>query len=167
MLVIFRTDASLQIGTGHVMRCLTLADELVKKGANCRFICREHEGHLLAMIQERGYTATALPSDSGMMKSGSEAGTPLYQSWLGADWLTDLEQTKNAIGSKTIDWLIVDHYSLDARWEGAMRSACVSLMVIDDLADRKHDCDLLLDQNFGRIPADYEHLVPSHCTKCS
>ena len=85
MLVTFRTDASLHIGTGHVMRCLTLADELANKGASCRFICREHDGHLLAFIHERGHTATGLPSDTGMIKAASEAGTNLHQSWLGAD----------------------------------------------------------------------------------
>jgi UDP-2,4-diacetamido-2,4,6-trideoxy-beta-L-altropyranose hydrolase len=59
-----------------------------------------------------------------------------------------------------VDWLIVDHYALDHRWETAMRLKCARIMCIDDLADRSHDCDLLLDQSLGRCSQDYVHLVP-------
>lgn len=165
-MIVFRADASLQIGTGHVMRCLTLADELKKNGENCLFVCREHSGHLLEIVRERGHAATGLPSapelTSSNTEDGIEDGTDHY-SWLGSDWTTDVEQTKIAISANTIDWLIVDHYALNARWESAMRNACAHLMVIDDLADRNHDCDLLLDQNYGRVRADYDCLVPANC----
>jgi UDP-2,4-diacetamido-2,4,6-trideoxy-beta-L-altropyranose hydrolase len=75
--------------------------------------------------------------------------------------LTDAIQTKEAIGDIGADWLIVDHYALDFRWEAHLRSCCRHIMAIDDLADRKQDCDLLLDQNLGRVPAEYDGLVPS------
>ena len=64
MLVLFRVDASLQIGTGHVMRCLTLATALRDRGAGCRFVCRDHEGNLLVRIRQAGFETAALPRDS-------------------------------------------------------------------------------------------------------
>tara|TARA_B100000787_G_scaffold165478_1_gene149421 strand:+ start:4713 stop:5825 length:1113 start_codon:yes stop_codon:yes gene_type:complete len=164
---VFRTDASLDIGSGHVMRCLTLADELCKQGASCRFICRTHAGNFLQLIRERGFEAYALPlqtslGDQSAQQSGVSERDIAYASWLGADWQKDAEQTRNAIGDMEVDCLIVDHYSIDARWEVAMRPSCNHLMVIDDLADRLHDCDLLLDQDFDEIYR-YSDLVPSSC----
>jgi UDP-2,4-diacetamido-2,4,6-trideoxy-beta-L-altropyranose hydrolase len=87
-----------------------------------------------------------------------------YAAWLGADSATDAVQTKAGFGATAVDWLIVDHYAIDARWERAMRSTCRKLMVIDDLADRIHHCDILLDQNFGRKVQAYRGLVPDSCT---
>ena len=166
MKIAFRTDASLQIGSGHVMRCLTLADSLIAIGASCRFICREHSGHLLELIRQRGHEAIGLPAT---ISSGSTAAvmadeTKLaHAAWLGTDWRNDAAETLNALQGELTDWLVVDHYALDARWEHVLRPACRKLMVIDDLADRDHDCDLLLDQNLGRQRQDYASLVPSQC----
>lgn len=165
MKVIFRTDASVQIGTGHVMRCLTLADALRAGGAECIFICRDHQGNLLEQIRQRGYLAKGLPTDTNesMLSDPVITTRSGYYSWLGADWSADVAQTKLGIGESMVDWLIVDHYAIDARWEQALRSVCHKLMVIDDLADRQHECDLILDQNLGCISADYSPLVPSDC----
>jgi UDP-2,4-diacetamido-2,4,6-trideoxy-beta-L-altropyranose hydrolase len=88
---------------------------------------------------------------------------PPHWCWLGVDWRADAQQTIAALGNARPDWLIVDHYALDARWERELRNSCRRLMVIDDLADRSHDCDLLLDQNIGRQVGDYEDLAPSFC----
>lgn len=158
--IVFRVDASLDIGTGHVIRCLTLADALRHRGANCQFVCRPHTGHLLDVIARRGYRAVALPAlttDMPLPKAG-----PAHAHWLGNDWGADAADTRYALGVRPVDWLVVDHYALDARWEQALRPACKRLMVIDDLADRAHDCDLLLDQNLGRISEDYGRLVSSN-----
>lgn len=164
--VIFRADASLDIGTGHVMRCLTLADELRNRGANCRFVCREHIGNLIALIQQRGYETHSLPStmDRGAIDDEQDERLPAHASWLGVDWLTDAQQTQAVLGVTPVDWIIVDHYALDTKWEHELRPACHHLMVIDDLADRPHDCNLLLDQNLGRTAADYDDLVPTDCS---
>lgn len=159
MNVAFRVDASRQIGSGHVMRCLTLADALTTHGARCLFISREHEGALFAPVRERGHSLVALPVVES--KGGSLNEIRLaHDAWLGADWRQDAAETREALGAVSFDWLIVDHYALDARWERALRPACNSLMAIDDLADRTHDCDLLLDQNLGRSATDYAALVP-------
>jgi UDP-2,4-diacetamido-2,4,6-trideoxy-beta-L-altropyranose hydrolase len=165
MRIVFRTDASVQIGIGHVMRCLTLADALRANGADCRFICREHPGNLLKQIRQRGYAALGLPvsSDIPMSRDNEDVAQSNHSAWLGSDWATDAAQTKVGAGETAVDWLIVDHYALDVRWERALRSMCRKLMVIDDLADRHHDCDLLLDQNLGRDATDYGELVPKDC----
>ena len=159
MHIALRTDASLHIGTGHVMRCLTLADALRERGAQSTFICRPHAGHLLELIQQRGHTAKALaPSDDAY----SALADPSHAKWLGTDWASDAAQTQQALGDQVVDWLVVDHYALDCRWEQALRPHTRCIMAIDDLADRPHDCDLLLDQNLGRQPKDYGGLLSRH-----
>jgi UDP-2,4-diacetamido-2,4,6-trideoxy-beta-L-altropyranose hydrolase len=163
MHVAFRTDASSQIGTGHIVRCLTLADALREQGAECLFVCRAHEGHWMKHVRSRGYAVRALPMPQVSEPFVSDLA---HASWLGVDWQTDAAQTRQALGSEAFDWLIVDHYALDCRWESASRSSCKRIMVIDDLADRQHDCDLLLDQNYGSSDERYLGLVPSDCTQC-
>ncbi len=159
--IAFRVDASLQIGTGHVMRCLTLADALREQGARCSFVGRPHKGHLLELIAQRGHQALALPE----LQEGARhdlSGTA-HSHWLGTDWATDAKDTQHAIskmmGGEPLDWLVMDHYALDERWEEALRPQAKRIMVIDDLADRPHACDLLLDQNLGRKSEHYSDLL--------
>lgn len=159
MQIAFRTDASLQIGTGHVMRCLTLADAMRKRGVQSTFMCRQHDGHLLSVIKLRGHTATVLPPTDDEF---STSAVPTHAEWLGTDWASDAIQTRQALGTQVVDWLVVDHYALDSRWELALRPHTRRIMVIDDLADRPHDCDLLLDQNLGRQVKDYVGLISNH-----
>lgn len=165
MHIAFRADASLQIGTGHVMRCLTLADAARERGARCTFLCRPLAGNLLNLVTERGHQALSLSPRAGNACPKHE--DPAHAAWLGTDWTTDAEDTGRALEAvldrHQLDWLIVDHYALDWRWETALRSYCERLMVIDDLADRPHQADLLLDQNLGRESQDYAGLVPAHC----
>ncbi len=159
MQIAFRTDASLQISTGHVMRCLTLADALAERGAQSTFICRPHAGHLMDLIQQRGHTAKVLsPADDAYTAPED----PSHAKWLGTDWASDAAQTQHALGEQVLDWLVVDHYALDRRWEQAMRPYTRRIIAIDDLADRPHDCDLLLDQNLGRQAKDYAGLLSRH-----
>jgi UDP-2,4-diacetamido-2,4,6-trideoxy-beta-L-altropyranose hydrolase len=140
------------------MRCLALADALRKRGVQCRFICRKHQGNLLDYIAQHGYETIELsPSVVGHEASAY----PAHAAWLGVDWVTDSEQTRQAFGVQPADWLVVDHYALDRRWEQSLKPYCQRIMVIDDLADRKHDCHLLLDQNLGRLAQDYYSLVES------
>ncbi len=161
MRVIFRADASTQIGTGHVMRCLALADALRDRGARCGFVCREHPGHLLNLIRKRGHEVHALPLTEAPPLVGLSGAHYDHADWLGADWASDAQQTLTAIRGMPVDWLVLDHYALDARWEKQVGVHCGKLLVIDDLADRPHDCYLLLDQNLNRRPADYDQLCPS------
>lgn len=157
MNVFFRTDASLDIGTGHVMRCITLADTLRKRDAVCTFICRSHSGHLMDLIAKRGHGFVALNNKNAM--ATAQPTDLLHSAWLGTDWRTDAQESREALGIERPDWLVVDHYALDYRWERSLRAYCRNLMVIDDLADRSHDCDVLLDQNLGRNIKDYDGLL--------
>ncbi len=166
MNIVFRTDASHQIGTGHIMRCLTLAKALRDRGAECRFICREHAGNLIGLLQKQEFEVIPLPvPDVGFRHLPEIDAPPLaHASWLGTNWATDAEQSIVGTGDTAVDWLIVDHYALDARWESAMRQKCRKLLVIDDIADRRHDCDLLLDQNlFSDMAERYTDRLPVHC----
>jgi UDP-2,4-diacetamido-2,4,6-trideoxy-beta-L-altropyranose hydrolase len=160
---VFRVDASVQIGTGHVMRCLTLADTLRSRGVRGRFACRAHTGHLFETIRGRGHEVLPLDSDSNWPHIAPSSSEPSYASWLGVPWQMDARETMAALQGAVAEWLVVDHYALDARWEGAMRPAYRRLLAIDDLADRPHACDMLLDQNLGREAADYDRLVPETC----
>lgn len=174
--IAFRTDASLQMGSGHVMRCLTLADALTAQGAQCHFISQAHPGHLLDVIRQRGHKVNSLvaPVQQSQAAIKNIASTvqdtqqnqqpePAHAAWLGSTWQTDTQETAKVLTSLQPDWLVVDHYALDQRWESALQPHYQKLMVIDDLADRAHCCDLLLDQNLGRQPQDYVALVPAHC----
>jgi len=163
MRVLFRADASVQIGSGHVMRCLTLADALRAQGAECQFVCREHEGNLMGHIRSRGYKVFPLPSP--IVNASFQSDLP-HASWLRVDWTTDADQTRQILRNQIFDWLIVDHYALDRRWESALRSSCKRIMAIDDLADRQHDCDLLLDQNYGSSPERYSGLIFAAHLQC-
>lgn len=170
MNIVFRADASLAIGTGHIMRCLTLADALHVHGAQCYFVCKTHPGHMLDLIRQRGHVAIAIDTrmiDTNVSSTGNEELRLAHDAWLGGGWREDAEETLKAVAGLTVDWLIVDHYALDIRWEGMLRPTSHRLMVIDDLADRHHDCDLLLDQNwFGdETQQRYKSYVPEKC-KC-
>lgn len=156
----FRVDASLVTGSGHVMRCLTLADALRAGGADCHFLCREHPGHLIDVIRGRGHDCTPLPPGPSATTAGS--GRP-YGDWLGTTQEEDARQCRPLLEALRPDWLIVDHYALDAGWESALRPTCRGLLAIDDLGDRPHACNVLLDQNLGHSPALYAGLVPPHC----
>jgi UDP-2,4-diacetamido-2,4,6-trideoxy-beta-L-altropyranose hydrolase len=160
MQVCFRADASLDIGSGHVMRCLTLADALVHRGASVRFIARAHEGHLADTIRQRGHQLDLLPTG---VNGQSVTGGLTHAPWLGATQEDDAAATGAILVGQVMDWMVVDHYALDHRWESSLRGHCRNLMVIDDLADRRHDCDLLLDQNLGRDASDYAAWVPEAC----
>ena len=159
MKIFIRADSSGRIGGGRVTRCLTLAERLRRDGCDVTFISRELPGNILPMVESRGFRLRRLP-----FLSEDETG---YEGCLGADWRTDAEETIEALkAAGGADWVIVDHYSLDWKWESEMRPHTGQVMVIDDLADRRHDCDLLLDQNLHDLPgAGYDSLLPDGCVK--
>lgn len=165
MHVLFRVDAADHIGTGHLMRCLTLAKSLRAKGAEVLFVCRDHVGERTAVLRQHGFACQLLPAPAGgRADAGYEPPVPAHAGWLGTDWQEDAEETA-AIARQVqpLDLIVVDHYALEARWEARLRSHARRLMAIDDLADRRHATDLLLDQNLGRLSADYRPLVPDDC----
>ena len=170
--ILFRCDASLSIGSGHVMRCRTLARELHQRGAAVTFLCRRQPGDLVSLLDQE-FSVLALPEQPLAACEGLE-GRELYGAWLGCNQVTDAAQCLEALaqaGITSASWLVADHYSLDARWEAQLLAgladsdAAPKLLVIDDLADRPHQADLLLDQNFFGEATDqrYQGLVPPQC----
>lgn len=164
MNIVIRTDASSIAGTGHAMRCLTLAKALRGRGAAVSFVCREHIGHLGALILDMGFEVHLLEGCDGPDATGEESLS--HSSWLGATQARDAAQTLavvEAMGVKP-DWLVVDHYAIDQRWEKRLRPAVGRIMAIDDLADRSHDCDVLLDQNLvAQMDVRYSARLPASC----
>ncbi|MBN2569186.1 MAG: UDP-2,4-diacetamido-2,4,6-trideoxy-beta-L-altropyranose hydrolase [Deltaproteobacteria bacterium] len=164
--IIFRTDASIEIGSGHVMRCLALADGLKLRGLEIGFICRDLPGHLGDLIERKGYPVILLSPPDGVRDVSH--GDTRHSHWLGVNWEVDTRQTAAELTktSVPIKWLIVDHYALDYKWEAYLRSYVKKIMVIDDLADRHHECDLIVDQNlYHNAATRYDGLIPVQCKK--
>lgn len=158
--IAFRVDASIAIGTGHFMRCLTLADELKKHGAHTRFISRHIPEHLRSLLTTNGHEFRSLNSEQETKTDGDLG----HAEWLGTTQEADAHDSVGALSDQHWDWLIVDHYALDARWEAKLRHSAQKILVIDDIADRRHDCDVLLDQNlYEDMNARYAGKVPDEC----
>jgi UDP-2,4-diacetamido-2,4,6-trideoxy-beta-L-altropyranose hydrolase len=160
--VAFRADASSHTGLGHQMRCLTLARELRARGAECRFLAAELPGASFELVRQSGFELAVLPAPSFEGMAGVAAGSAQYYAQLRTRWQPDASATRAALGARP-DWLVVDHYALGAGWERELAPACGRILAIDDLADRLHECDVLLDQGIGRSAADYAGLVPERC----
>jgi len=152
------------IGSGHLMRCLTLARALVDKEAEVTFICNDLPGHIAHFIEEAGFDVRLIAPDRDPFITDSRA---VDHARPEINWDYDVRQTIDALtGIDAVDWLVVDHYNLDERWEQFLRPHVGNIMVIDDLADRLHDCDLLLDQNYYEdFASRYDQLVPDHCRR--
>lgn len=159
MNIAFRVDASIEMGSGHVMRCLTLADELKTRGHECHFISRQQPGDLIELIEEKGYRVYALQECDD-----TELGDFPHSHWLKGGQTRDFSDSEALLKTLLPDWLIVDHYGIDATWERQARAYAKHIFVIDDLADRQHDCDVLLDQNLGQTDGQYHDLTPPGAT---
>ncbi|MCP9787674.1 UDP-2,4-diacetamido-2,4,6-trideoxy-beta-L-altropyranose hydrolase [Cyanobium sp. Maggiore-St4-Cus] len=173
--VLIRCDASLAIGSGHVLRCRNLARGLQRRGAEVLFVCRERPGALNALLAEE-FAVMRLPALPGPepCPDGLE-GRDLYRAWLGCSQLQDVDDCLDVIrtaGPGPIHWLVVDHYGLDQQWEGricdslsGLQDEPPRLLVFDDLADRTHQAAVLVDAN--RMEANawgcYRALVPASC----
>lgn len=153
MRVLIRADASRLIGSGHVARCMTLGEALRKLGHEVVFVCRLLPGHLRDRLQQQGFQAFGLEYDAAV--DDIEAPLP---------WQSDIDAVQQALaGEPHFDWLIVDHYGLACEWEQAARSFASRIMAIDDLANRFHAVDLLLDQNYSAKPEVYAPWIDAHC----
>jgi UDP-2,4-diacetamido-2,4,6-trideoxy-beta-L-altropyranose hydrolase len=161
--VLFRVDASLQIGSGHVQRCLTLAHALRQWGWECHFASRLHPGNMLSIVDQQGFGRWSLPCIGMEAKAvrDQSINAPQHAAWLGVSQEEDARQTVSIVEQIRPDWLVVDHYALDATWEQQLQALVPRILVIDDLADRRHTCHVLLDQNLGRKAQDYAGKVPA------
>jgi UDP-2,4-diacetamido-2,4,6-trideoxy-beta-L-altropyranose hydrolase len=148
-LVCIRTDSSEQIGSGHVMRDLVLAQALRRRGSNVEFACRVAQGDSIAVLESAGFMVHRLSENNFSEASDAIEVARLF----------DQHRRKCSL-------LVVDHYGLGSQWESSLRSRVGRILVIDDLANRAHDCDILLDLNpYQDMERRYNGLVPSYC-KC-
>lgn len=167
MRVVVRADASHKIGSGHVTRCLALADVVRKRGYSVSFVVRANESDFGDVIAQRGFPVHRL--DVGKENQQPNRDADVKQAdFLAVPWEKDADETRLFIDtlSSPVAWLWVDHYALDRKWEERVAPAVKRVLVIDDLADRTHYCDVLLDQNFYSNPQGrYEAKVPLTCVR--
>ncbi len=131
--IFIRTDASILIGTGHVRRCLVIAEQLKKNNYNVIFVCRELEGHLQKFIQISGFQIILLQN---LPEPPKDKLCP-FQKY-------DAEQIANLL--QRSDFLFIDHYSLDKDFEIIVKNnSGAHIMVLDDLLNRYHQCDSFID----------------------
>jgi len=150
MKFIIRADASRWIGSGHVMRCLVLADGLKAAGHQVIFLCRPQVGDLVDVIVERGHQLITLPVLATIITPASSAD---YAAWLQVPWQQDAADVLTCVTQA--DWLVVDHYGIDAQWEQQIKQTLhCQLLAIDDLV-RPHAAELILDQTLGRTQNEY------------
>ncbi len=154
----FRVDASLIIGKGHVARCLTLAKELKERGVRVIFICRNLLGGMKEEISREGYAICLLKSKN--KKEFESKSDPAHAHWLGVSWREDAEDTSKIL-KECVEWLIVDHYGIDYRWHEVLRNKTKKILVIDDIADRKLDCDVVINQTYPYHMDMYQDLLPA------
>jgi UDP-2,4-diacetamido-2,4,6-trideoxy-beta-L-altropyranose hydrolase len=155
--ILFRCDAGSVRGSGHVVRCLTLAAALAERGARAVFLCREDAGPFLDLVRDKGFTLHVLPAPAHTPDKAEEI-------WDEEEQRADFELCRAAVAGRRFGRIIVDHYGLGAAWETPARALGDKIVVIDDLANRPHDCDILLDQNeyIGK-EGRYGGLLPAGC----
>jgi UDP-2,4-diacetamido-2,4,6-trideoxy-beta-L-altropyranose hydrolase len=134
--IAFRLDADSIIGTGHLMRCLTIANELSNRKYNCHFFLTKLTQPLNNLLVRHGHIVYTQEDEKVIITS---------------------------IDNLCPELIIIDHYGLDARYESKVRDSCKYILVIDDLADRSHECDYLLDQGPLRTTEDYQPWVTKEC----
>lgn len=133
------------------MRCLTLAEALRSRGAICHFVSRRNPGNLIELIEQRGFVVYPLPS------------APEPFDLFAVNWRTDASETSKVLAGLDADWLVVDHYGLSAEWEEQRALPSCRRFVIDDLSNRDHVADILLNQNLGADAKAYTGRVPENC----
>jgi len=129
---VFRVDSGPEIGVGHLMRCLIIADKLLINGSDCVFVMTQVSEENKKLIEKKGHCVAKIKNE---------------------------EEYYSLLVFHQPEWLIVDHYKLDCKFELSSRNYVKKILVIDDLADRCHDCDILLDQNPFRLMEEYFSLI--------
>jgi len=160
--IAIRVDSSHQIGIGHLMRCLTLANELRKQSdVEVFFVSRKADGNAEEKITDASFEYVELETGVDAPISYLNHGN-----WLRASQHSDAEEFKSALnrrGINCVDFVIVDHYGIDHLWHKQIKSFTKKIFVIDDLGDRLLDCDYLLDQTYSCKADKYKTLVSSEC----
>ncbi len=136
---VFRVDGSAALGGGHLRRCAVLADRLVRAGWRVAFA-----GLMNPEIIE--VPGAAHGFEIQVVDQSADGPRKLRNAW-----------------PDGCDLLIVDHYQLDQAFESQCRGWAQRILVIDDLANRRHNCDTLVDQTPGRDAREYQNIVSAGC----
>ncbi|OOE85078.1 UDP-2,4-diacetamido-2,4,6-trideoxy-beta-L-altropyranose hydrolase [Salinivibrio sharmensis] len=151
MKVVFRVDASVWIGSGHVMRCLVLADELANHGHDITFACLPLESDMRAFIGERGFNVITLTAPEQVVKPAHDAD---YAAWLPKPIPDDAHDFIHHVHAA--DVVVTDHYAIEKQWHEIVRARLnCKIVAIDDLL-RTHSADIVIDQTLGREASDYQ-----------
>ncbi len=153
--IAFRVDSSIKIGAGHLMRCLNIAKFLRLQGHDCIFISKKHNGNYNHLIEGNDFALIEI--DAGDINQINHI-DDLYMSWLGSSYSEDAEYTNEILANNSCQYLFVDHYGIDERWEECCRTQTLKIIAIDDLANRNHSVDYIIDHNAGRLNADYANI---------
>lgn len=144
-----------------MMRCLTLANEAKRHGWKICIVLRDPEASLVSYLSMYGHQIKELISvNCGKENSVSRL---KHGDWLSVSQTQDAHETADVISDFKPDWLVVDHYAIDATWLSIIESYGAKILVIDDLGDRDLICDLLLDQNLGASAAKYVGKISRNC----
>ena len=150
-LIIFRSDSSSTLGSGHIQRCLTLANYLRARGTESIFISKKLEGHFGYLVEKEKYPIHFISSDLNEIEDGQSS-------------LQIINSLKNS--NNLIQAIVIDHYFLSQKFEQNFKQSQMKVVVIDDLMNRLHNCDILIDQNYKTDYRNcYSDLVPTHCKK--
>jgi UDP-2,4-diacetamido-2,4,6-trideoxy-beta-L-altropyranose hydrolase len=153
--IIFRTDSSDIIGSGHVYRCLNLAS--IIENSNIEFICKNFNNNCISIIEKK-YKVNILERNKNFIIDRDES------TWLGDTVFEDTKKTIEILKNKEIDWLIIDHYSIERKWEEIVKPYVKNVLVIEDYTNREHLCDVLLNQNLQPLDKNlYKNLTPNGC----
>ena len=145
--IVFRVDASIQIGSGHVKRCQSLGAALVRLGAKVSYLTRATDVPAGNLFDCQPFDLITLPHAERRVIAGGP-NQLCHEGWLTTDWQTDADQTIKSLSGQQVAMVIVDHYAIDARWQQRVADALNCRMVaIDDLADRPLAVDLIIDHN--------------------
>ena len=150
MNIVIRVDASVNIGSGHVMRCLVLAEALKEKNYSVTFVCRSQSGDMVSFIKERGFDVVCLDEIIPAIQPKNSAD---YLAWLQCPIEKDTNDFLSRINNADI--VVTDHYAIGKEWQSIVRKKLnCHIVAIDDL-ERAHDADLVLDQTLGRTKQSY------------
>ena len=135
--ILFRTDSSSTIGTGHIMRDLVLAEQF--DDANIIFATQKLDGNINHKIEEKNYTIEILHSN-------------------------EIQELDALLKKLDIDMIIIDHYEIDYAFEKKLKTQNSNLKIfsLDDTYEQ-HYCDILLNHNLSAAPEKYKGLVPEYC----
>ena len=159
--VCFRVDSSNLIGGGHILRCLAFANYLKKKKINSYFLIRKFDGNFSSEIKKNNHKVYFLKK-LNEKKIFLNTKKFTYKYSLQTKEKNDAKETLNILNKILPDIVIVDHYGISKIWHNEIKKK-YKLMVIDDLADRKYNCDILVDPTYGRKKIEYRKLVNKNC----